>query len=197
MDKSLSFRTINVDDDAEICIRFRADSFVESFGSADRFFRVDGEKGGSYLEGLRGRNRDWPGSCVHAWLDDEIVGQIEVRREQGHSNRAHVLQYYLRADLRGLGLGEQLDHARSRTQFRYLGGQAPSVLCQDGPATATSYAGDTQTNGGSPNALAKTPSCYGALTITLFGSQAGRPSCLRTVGAPFPNRTGRSSSSAK
>src|SRR5213082_3475854 len=109
MPQSLRFREIDLDRDAEICIQFRADSFVESVGSTERFYRAAGEGAKDYLEGLRSKNRDWPGSCVHAWLEERIVGQIEVRRERTAPSRAHVLLYYLRSELRGLGFGEQLD----------------------------------------------------------------------------------------
>jgi len=105
----LRFREIDLDHDAETCIRFRVDSFVESFGSAERFYRAAGKGAKDYLAGLDRKNNEWPGSCVHAWLDEEIVGQIEVRREPTDASRAHVLLYYLRSDVRGRGLGEQLD----------------------------------------------------------------------------------------
>lgn len=109
MPSPLSFREIDLDRDADVCVHFRAESFVESFGSAERFFRAAGEDAQAYLEGLRLKNREWPGSCVHAWLNDEIVGQIEVRRDRTAASRAHVLLYYLRSDLRGRGFGDQLD----------------------------------------------------------------------------------------
>lgn len=109
MSQSLRFREINVDQDAEISIQFRAESFVESFGSAERFYRVAGDGGKVYLEGLRNKNRDWPGSCAHAWLGEQIVGQVEIRRDATDPSRAHVLLYYLRSDFRGQGFGGQLD----------------------------------------------------------------------------------------
>ena len=109
MPRPLHFREIDLDRDAEICIQFRIDSFVESFGSAERFLRTAGKDAQDYVQGLRAKNRDWPGSCVHAWLDEQIVGQIEVRREPADPSRAHVLLYYLRSDLRGRGFGKQLD----------------------------------------------------------------------------------------
>jgi GNAT superfamily N-acetyltransferase len=109
MSQSLRFREIDLDQDAETCIQFRVDSFVESFGSAERFYRAAGVGAKDYLEGLRSKNREWPGSCVHAWLDDTIAGQIEMRRDRADRSRAHILLYYVRADLRGRCLGEQLD----------------------------------------------------------------------------------------
>lgn len=91
MSQSLRFREIDLERDAEICTQFRADSFVESFGSADGFYRAAGGGAKDYLEGLGRKNREWPGSCVHAWLDDTIVGQIELRRDRTDPSRAHVL----------------------------------------------------------------------------------------------------------
>jgi GNAT superfamily N-acetyltransferase len=109
MSQSLRFLEIDLERDAETCIQFRADSFVESFGSAADFYRAAGEGTKDYLKGLETKNREWPGSCVHAWLDSAIAGQIEMRRDRTDPSRAHVLLYYLRTDLRGRGLGKQLD----------------------------------------------------------------------------------------
>jgi hypothetical protein len=55
---AVSFRELDVDRDADLCIRFRADSFAESFGSAERFFRAAGEGAQDYLAGLRAKNRE-------------------------------------------------------------------------------------------------------------------------------------------
>jgi ribosomal protein S18 acetylase RimI-like enzyme len=105
----LEFHEIDVDRDRETCVQFRADSFAESFGSTDEFFRYAGPQGWSYLEGLRTKMQDWPGSCVHGWHADEIVGQIELRRDRTDRAYAHVLLYYLRPDARGRGFGDDLD----------------------------------------------------------------------------------------
>jgi ribosomal protein S18 acetylase RimI-like enzyme len=103
------FRPIELEQDGETCVRFRADSFIESFGSADAFFREAGPQASGYLAGLRSKMEAWPGSCVHAWLDGEIVGQVEVRRDRTDKSRAHILLYYLRPDVRGQGFGDDLD----------------------------------------------------------------------------------------
>jgi ribosomal protein S18 acetylase RimI-like enzyme len=109
MAPALRFREIDTERDGAIAVAFRADSFVVSFGSDAGFFAQAGPNGERYLEKLRLRNRELPGSCVHAWRDDEIVGQIEVRRVPEDPSCAHVGLYYLRADLRGTGLGDELD----------------------------------------------------------------------------------------
>jgi ribosomal protein S18 acetylase RimI-like enzyme len=107
--RAVIFREVDLDHDAEICLQFRIDSFVESFGSAERVFQAAGEGGKDYLAGLRAKNREWPGSCVHAWLGNEIIGQVEMRRQPADRSRAHVLLYYLRPDMRGRGFGSELD----------------------------------------------------------------------------------------
>jgi len=109
MASQLTFRDIDVDRDADVCIRFRADSFAASFGSPDGFFAEAGPDCRPYLEGLREKNRDLPGSCVHAWLEGRIVGQIELRRDRDDSRCARVLLYYLDPSVRGVGFGDELD----------------------------------------------------------------------------------------
>lgn len=105
----LEFREIDTDRDGELTIRFRADSFTASFGAPDRFFADAGPGARDYLAKLREHNRDIPGSCVHAWHRDRIVGQVELRRDREDPTRARVLLYYLVADMRGSGLGDELD----------------------------------------------------------------------------------------
>jgi GNAT superfamily N-acetyltransferase len=106
----LAFREIDVDRDAETCVRFRVDSFVECFGSADRFYQHMGENGERYLEGLRAKLKRLPGTCVHAWLGDRIVGQLELRCDLADAALGHVLLYYLTPEYRGSGLANALDN---------------------------------------------------------------------------------------
>jgi hypothetical protein len=105
----LEFREVDVERDRDVCIRFRADSFAVSFGSESRFFAEAGPECRSYLEDLRDKNRDLPGSCAHAWLGGRIVGQVEIRRDRDDGRFARVLLYYLAPDVRGTGLGDELD----------------------------------------------------------------------------------------
>lgn len=80
-DTPLLFKTIDLSLHSDICVEFRIDSFVASFGSPDRFYS-DGNAE-QYLESLQAKINKDPRTVVHAWLDGEIVGQMElgVRRE--------------------------------------------------------------------------------------------------------------------
>ncbi|MEM7245756.1 MAG: GNAT family N-acetyltransferase [Acidobacteriota bacterium] len=105
----LVFREIDVERDAETCIQFRADSFACSFGSDERFYQEAGPGCQHYLDVLRRRNEELPGSCVHAWLDDRIVGQVELRLHPQRADVGRVLLFYLEPEHRGRGLAAQLD----------------------------------------------------------------------------------------
>jgi ribosomal protein S18 acetylase RimI-like enzyme len=105
----MEFREIDLTRHTEEAVRFRADSFECSFGSPERFYEEAGPGCQRYLDGLAAKNRDLPGSCVHVWLGDRIVGQVELRRDLADARRAHVLLYYIIPELRGRGLGEHLD----------------------------------------------------------------------------------------
>jgi ribosomal protein S18 acetylase RimI-like enzyme len=96
---------------------------VCSFGSAERFYESDGRGHERYLVWLRERMQSVPGSCVHVWNGDSVVGQIEMGRFKGDPEIGYVNLYYLAAACRNRGLGRRLDeHA---TEFlRGLGFRA-------------------------------------------------------------------------
>jgi ribosomal protein S18 acetylase RimI-like enzyme len=104
-----AFRDIDLDRDGATCVAFRIDSYVESFGSADRFYEQAGPRAERYLDGLRAKLGALPGSCVHAWLGDQIVGQLELRRAATSPAEGYVSLYYLAPAYRGVGLGDALD----------------------------------------------------------------------------------------
>ncbi len=114
-DPPLVFREIDLGRDAELCVQFRADSYVCGDGTADRFFARAGPGGRDYLARLSKYMQDLPGSCVHAWRSEQIVGQIEMVRNAGAGAGAgdpsvgKVNLFYLRPDHRGRGLGGQLE----------------------------------------------------------------------------------------
>ena len=111
----LRFTPIDLDSSAETAVAFRADSFVCSFGSAERFYEADGRGDERYLAWLHQRMQSIPGSCVHVWSDDNIVGQIEMGHFKNEPEIGYVNLYYLAPAYRNRGLGRQLD--RYATEF--------------------------------------------------------------------------------
>lgn len=116
----LRFEPIDLEAAAAIAVRFRADSFVCSFGSANRFYEADGLGHERYLVWLRGLMQTLPGSCVHVWRADAIVGQIEMSRFKNDPRMGYVNLYYLAPDYRNRGLGRLLDE-HATAYLRALG----------------------------------------------------------------------------
>jgi GNAT superfamily N-acetyltransferase len=108
-DPPLVFREIDLGRHADLCVQFRADSYVCGDGTADRFFARAGPSGRDYLARLSKYMQDLSGSCVHAWLGEQIVGQIEMVRDPSDPSVGKVNLFYLTPDHRGRGLGGQLE----------------------------------------------------------------------------------------
>lgn len=111
---TLTFFPIDWERDRELVLKFRADSFVCSFGSADRF---DPER---YLREAPQRIAELPGSFVHVWLGKTIVGQIELGRWKEDPSIGYVSLFYLAPDYRGRGLAAQPEQY-AEAFFRRLG----------------------------------------------------------------------------
>lgn len=62
-DLAVKFVPIDLDADGALCVRFRRDSFVSSFGSDDAFVRDNGEQ--KYLDWLRARICEFPEGCAY------------------------------------------------------------------------------------------------------------------------------------
>ena len=105
----LRFEPIDLDSAAEIAIAFRADSFKCSFGSAQRFYEADGKGHERYLGWIRQLMQSIPGSCVHVWNGESVIGQIEMNRFKGDPQMGYVNLYYLVPAYRNRGLGRRLD----------------------------------------------------------------------------------------
>ena len=109
VETELRFTPIDLDASGETAVVFRADSFVCSFGSAERFYEADGKGHERYLVWLRQRMQSLPGSCVHVWSGNSLVGQIEMMRFKNDPELGYVNLYYLVPAYRSRGLGRYLD----------------------------------------------------------------------------------------
>ena len=108
--KRLIFKPIDLDAHASVCVAFRRDSFLCSFGK-DGFFNEAGPDGVHYIERLRLRTTRFPGGYVHAWHGARIVGQMEMQILE-EPRRGYVNLFYLVEEMRGVGVsGELQDYA--------------------------------------------------------------------------------------
>jgi GNAT superfamily N-acetyltransferase len=113
------FEPIDLDAHADLCVQFRVDSYVCSFGTGEGFDRFNSSVGG-YIEWLRKKMDDIPGSCVHVWRESRIIGQIELGRSRRDPAIGYVNLYYLVPEVRGTGVGDRLEE-HVRRFFEHLG----------------------------------------------------------------------------
>ena len=104
---AIRFRPIELPADARTCLQHRIDSYVVSFGDAQRFYAENGDDGARYLTWLQERLED-EGTTMMALDGDEVVGQIESMYSAEHE-AAHVFLYYVVPARRRQGIGSQLD----------------------------------------------------------------------------------------
>ncbi len=116
----LRFETVNLELHSQVCVAFREDSFVVSFGNADKFFESDGCGNERYLTWLQTKISKDANSAVHVWSDHQIIGQIELGRLKEDPSKGYVNLYYLKPEVRGQGFGTQLDHY-AMSYFKNLG----------------------------------------------------------------------------
>ena len=118
----LRFEPIDLARHKELCLEFKIDTFVVSFGNAERFYGPHREGIDLYLKQLEGRLLDDRACCVHVWLGGEIIGQIEavIRELSSGEVGGYVSLYYLVPAHRGKGFGEDLD-AYATTFFKRHG----------------------------------------------------------------------------
>ncbi len=88
------FEPLNIAENSDLIVKFRADSFSTSFGNADLFYGEDGKGAERYLELLKIRNQ-LLGSCVHVFLNGNIIGQIELRYMTDDIDAGYVNLFYL------------------------------------------------------------------------------------------------------
>lgn len=120
---TLAFKPVDLDAHLEVCQRFRIDTHICTFGSADRFHQSDGKGAEGYAAWLRQKATSLPGCLVHLWDVDQIIGQIEMGRLASDLSTGYVNLFYLIPERRGEGLGTLLE-AYAWTFLSSLGCQA-------------------------------------------------------------------------
>ena len=104
--RRLIIKPIDLDAHASVCVAFRRDSFLCSFG-VDNFFAEAGPEGADYIARLRLRTAKFPDGYVHAWSEGNIVGQMEMQILE-EPRRGYVNLFYLIEGMRGAGVSGEL-----------------------------------------------------------------------------------------
>ncbi|MGZ5067805.1 MAG: GNAT family N-acetyltransferase, partial [Usitatibacter sp.] len=65
--------------DTDVCVRFRRDMYIASFGSDEGLEEEMGEENELYLADLRAKIAQIPEGNAHLWHADAILGQLEMR----------------------------------------------------------------------------------------------------------------------
>jgi len=105
----LLFQSIDLSKTSDLCIRFREDSFVASFGDATKFYEDDHKGAERYLEWLRNKISKDSASAVHIWEGSTIIGQMELGVFKNDPDVGNVNLYYLIPEKRGLGYSRYLE----------------------------------------------------------------------------------------
>ena len=106
--QKIVFRKADLDKHKDIAIKFRSDSFVQSFGSDEEFWGKDRQGGENYINRLKRKNSN-KFRIFHVWKENEIIGQIELDLFQDDETWGYISLYYLKENYRGKGYAKDLD----------------------------------------------------------------------------------------
>lgn len=106
----VEFKPIDLNLHQNTCVDFIKDATICSFGDLKPLYGEDGKGVERYLQVLKKRMAELPGSCMHAWQDQQIIGQIMLGRWKKKSTIGYVNNFYLIPEYRGKGLGECLEN---------------------------------------------------------------------------------------
>ncbi|MEH7484402.1 GNAT family N-acetyltransferase [Neobacillus drentensis] len=100
----MNFRTIDIEKDKDIIIKFRKDSYVVSFGTEEGF----GDEI-AYINRIRERVNKFPNGQIIIEEDNISIGQMELQiLEFDGKEIGYVNLFYLTPEYRGKGLGKEL-----------------------------------------------------------------------------------------
>ncbi len=107
MKEKLEFKDIDFERHSELCIKFRADSFFESFGTDEPFYEND-NTGEVYINWLKSKVSETY-KAMHVWFEGKIIGQLEFGKRNVDDPFGYVNLYYLVPEVRGKGLSNYLE----------------------------------------------------------------------------------------
>jgi ribosomal protein S18 acetylase RimI-like enzyme len=118
---SLTFRPLDLVDDAALLLGFMREVFAVSFDEG-RFAEEFGADGAGYFAWLGARLAEDPGDAVLALEAGEVVGLVITGRCRNAPAIGYVYTYYLAPHARGRRLADRLDdHAMATLRARGYG----------------------------------------------------------------------------
>ena len=97
---SLTFKPIDLNKNTELAIQFRNDAFICSYAEENSFKPTD-----KYIKWLSKKIDKAPELAMHVWLNDEIIGQLEITTFE---EVLYINLYYLAPKYRSKGYGVKL-----------------------------------------------------------------------------------------
>ena len=104
----LGFFPINFELHSDLCIKFRADSFLCSFNTEKTFWEKDGLGGERYISWLKNKI-SMRFSAFHIWQENNIIGQLELGQRKPADDFGYINLYYLIPSERGQGHSAHID----------------------------------------------------------------------------------------
>jgi ribosomal protein S18 acetylase RimI-like enzyme len=102
---TLRFLPVDWPNATQLCMAFRRDAWLVSYGSIDGFSELETAAWFELLARLH------PSSFLHVWLAGQVIGQIEYRSPitwEDNTVGGYVNLFYLLPSHRGQGLGQMM-----------------------------------------------------------------------------------------
>jgi diamine N-acetyltransferase len=133
----LRFAPIDLARHGTLCVAFRRDMYLASFGSEAGLEEELGPAGSAYLAQLFRRLESLPEGNAHLWKGEDIVAQTEMSVVEDEPGVGYVHLFYVAPAHRGLGLGRLLhQHAAAVFGARGLERMRLSVAGRNAGAIA-------------------------------------------------------------
>lgn len=104
---TLQFKPINLQQHADLCRGFIADTHLCSYGTLDGFLE-EGQTPQRFLDRIAEKLAEDPKSCLHVWLGDSIVGQINFGTFRNPAI-GYLSFFYVAPEWRGASVAAEMD----------------------------------------------------------------------------------------
>lgn len=134
----LRFAPIDLARHGALCVAFRRDMYVASFGSDAGLEGEIGPGGTAYLSQLFRRLESLPEGNAHLWKQDAVVAQTEMSVVDEEPGVGYVHLFYVAPGHRGQGLGRLL-HQHAAAVFTARGMQRMRLSVAERNAAAIAF----------------------------------------------------------